>query len=490
MNRYKFINILIASILITGTISCEDYLDVNTDPNNPTEVSPDLILPVAQHYTATYIHGNRMTNHLGNLLMYNWSEAHGFSWYNEEFQYLVSTTFYSQIFDNAYLQPLKQYQILTQLGPEFDNYAAIGKIMKAYHFQILVDTYGDIPYFDALGRRANASPTYDDAQAIYDDLILQLTEAINLINGAVDNPASVDPGADDVIFGGNMLQWKRFANTIKMRILVRESDVASSTYLSEQMAVIEQEGSGFITDDVVVDPGYQQEEGKQNPFWNTFGASVDETVTLTNDATAATQYIIEFLQDKDDPRIDYIYEEPETGHSGVNQGVRPKTAEEHSPDVLSNIGPGLLIGPDQGSVIFTLAESYFNRAEAALKGFGPGDPEALYYNGIEASFDLLGAPDFEDYISQNEENVNYDASPDKLEAIITQKWIAVNGITALQSWFDYNRTGYPENLPISLEASTNDRPVRLFYPASEKASNAANVPTQKNAFTDKVFWAN
>src|SRR5690606_31909719 len=108
---------------------------------------------------------------------------------------------------------------------------------------------------------------------------------------------------------------------------------------------------------------------------------------------------------------------------------------------------------------------------AALKGVGSGSAEDLYYNGIEASFDYLGAPGYEDYISQNTENVRFDASSDKLEAIITQKWIGVNGITAEQSWFDYSRTGFPVNLPVSAEASTPDRPVRLFYPASELATN-------------------
>jgi hypothetical protein len=94
------------------------------------------------------------------------------------------------------------------------------------------------------------------------------------------------------------------------------------------------------------------------------------------------------------------------------------------------------------------------------------------------------------YYSRNANLVGWDASANKIQAIITQKWIALNGIDAIQSWFDYTRTGYPANLPVSATASTSDRPVRLAYPASEITSNSGNLPAQPNAFTQKIFWAN
>ena len=121
------------------------------------------------------------------------------------------------------------------------------------------------------------------------------------------------------------------------------------------------------------------------------------------------------------------------------------------------------------------------------------DGQALYETGIASSFEYLGlsSTDAEDYYNQLIDNVGWNSSSDKLQAIITQKWVAVNGITAEQSWFDYSRTGYPAGLPISLLASTPDRPVRLFYVSGELSSNGANVPKpQPNAFTAKVFWAN
>ena len=85
--------------------SCEDFLDVNTDPNNPTEVTPDLILPVAQKYTASLIQEDRRINCLGNMMMYNWSQSDGYNWYTEEFKYQVTSSFYQAIFNDSY--PLK-----------------------------------------------------------------------------------------------------------------------------------------------------------------------------------------------------------------------------------------------------------------------------------------------------------------------------------------------------------------------------------------------
>lgn len=480
------ISLLIVILLLT---SCNDFLDVNTDPNNPTEVSPSLVLPVGQNYTAQLIQNDRRVNSLGNMMMYNWSQSDGFSWYSDEFKYLVTSSFYRNIFNNSYTQPLKQYQVLEQLTSEYDYYKAIAKIMKAYHYQILVDLYGDIPYTEALLRKENATPVYDDAKTVYEDLIVQLTAAIELIDKAENQVA---PGADDITFGGDMDMWKQFANTIKLRILVRQSSMAGrEAYIKEQINAIIAEGSGFITEDVGVNPGFLQEEDKQNPIWQAYGSEVSGSPTMNNQATCATDYVITYLTNTNDPRIDFIYEEPETGHLGVPQGLLDydtPVVDAYEPKKVSNIGPGILKSYDQSAIIFSLAESYFNQSEAALKGLMPGSAKDFYQQGIEASFAYLGATGAPAYYNQVKDLVSYDASTNKLQAIITQKWIALNGITAEQSWFDYSRTGYPAGLPISLLASTTNRPVRLFYTSDEISSNGANVPSQPNAFTEKIFW--
>lgn len=483
-NIFKYINLLIVIVLLA---SCDSFLDVNEDPNNPTVVTANLILPVAQKYTANLIDGTdaggRRANTFGNLMMYNWSQSDGFAWYPDEFKYLITSSTYQGIFNDSYTQALKQYQLLTQLEGRYENYKAIGMIMKAYHFQLLVDFYGDVPYTEALLRKANATPKYDDAQGIYTDLQVQLTEAINLIKNA-DN--QIVPGSDDVMFQGDMEEWVRFANTVKLRIAVRESNATD-------IAAIYAEGSGFITADVLVNPGYLVDAGKQNPFWNLYGQDEAGTDTQTNKATCATDYILTYLAANNDPRINFLYEKPASGHLGVKQGLLDydtPVADAFVPEKVSNLGPGLLKSATQGACIFTLAESFFNQAEAALNQPALGSAKTLYESGITASFAYLGAPGATAYYNQAANNVSYATSTNKLEAIITQKWLAVNGITAEQSWFDYSRTGFPANLPISLTATTSDRPVRLFYTAGELSANGANVPAQPNAFTAKIFWAN
>jgi len=488
-NIRKYLSVLMVALLLT---SCEDFLDVNVDPNNPTVVTPNLVLPSAQKYTANLIHGTdagaRRINTLGNMMMYNWSQSDGFAWYPDEFKYLVTSSFYQGIFNDSYSSALKQYHILDMMeDSRYDYYKAIGKIMKAYHFQLLVDLYGDVPYTEALLRKDNATPKYDAQVAIYADLLVQLNAAIELIKNA-ETPVAV--GDDDAMFGGDMEEWVRFANTVKLRILVREAGVRD---VSADIAAIVTEGSGFITSDVMVQPGYLVEEGKQNPFWNFYGKDAGGTVTMTNNATCATDYILSYLAGTADPRIDRLYERPATGHLGVPQGLLDydtPVPDAFMPALVSNIGPGLLKSATMGAVIFTLAESNFNQAEAVLNGDLTGDAQVLYESGIAASFSYLGAPDASTYYAQALPLIGWDASPNKLEAIITQKWIATNGLTAEQSWFDYTRTGYPTGLPKSLLGTSADRPVRLYYPAGELSANGANVPAQPNAFSVKVFWGN
>jgi hypothetical protein len=487
-NILKYAFLLLATVLMA---SCEDFLDVNDDPNNPVTVSPDLVLPTAQVYTANVLHQNRYFNNLGNMMMYNWSQSDGFAWYPDEFKYNVTSSFYQQLFNYSYSNTLKMYQILDQLESPYDNYKAIAKVMKAYHYQLLVDSYGDIPYSEALQRSQEATPIYDDAKSIYEDLILQLDTAIMLIKNA---QVAVVPGADDAIFKGNMTNWVRFANTVKLRVLVRQSSMAGREgYLKAEFDKIAAEGSGFITSDVGVNPGYVQEENKQSPLWNTFGKDVAGTVTMNNNATCATDYILNFLTEMNDPRIDRLYEKPSTGHLGVPQGLLDydtPVVDAFMPEKVSNIGPGILKGPNMPAIVYTLAESYLNQAEARQRGLitSGDDAKTLYQKGIQASFTTLGAGDATQYYSQVKNLAGWDASSNKIQAIITQKWIAVNGMSAEQSWFDYSRTGFPAGLPISMQATTPNRPVRLFYPAGEYSSNGANVPTQPNAFTEKIFW--
>lgn len=496
MKIYKLIISLI--IIATLAISCDStFLDVNENPNSTTKVSPELVLPVAQAYSAQSIsnHRNRGANTIGNFMVNNWSQSSGYSWYDEEYTYKVTSTFYNVIWEETYRNTLSQYDdLLTKSYGNIKNYKAIALIMKSMHFQTLVDFYGNIPYSEALLRGDNPTPKYDDAQTIYEDLIVKLNEAFVLIDEAAeDTLTELVPGDDDVMFHGDMDKWKQLANTIKLRILVRQSDIAGrGGYITDEFNKIVAEGSGFITADVSVNPGYLNEENKQNPFWDFYGMTTAGTAEFVNNhkATCATQYVIDKLESYSDDRIDFIYLPPALGpHKGVRQGT-VNYPDLYTEDYVSRIGSGLLKSFDQNAVVFALADSYFLQAEAQLKGLLTGDAEASFDMGVTASFDYLGATGAVAYLSSGNEFTDYSASTNKLETIMIQKWIGLNGIDASQNWFDWSRTGYPNDLPVSLLSPKPQRPVRLHYPASEFSSNASNVPAQPDVFTEKIFWAN
>ena len=483
MKKLALIYFLAAAVLF----GCDDWLDVNTDPNNPVEVTPDLVLPVAQLYSAKIMQEDRGVNHLGNMMMYNWSESGGYSWYNDEFLYLCNSTFYDQIFDRTFERALKQYADLLDLPAEYGAYTGIAKIMNAYHFQLLVDFYGDVPYSEALQRGLNPNPAYDDAAIVYDSLLGDIDEAIALFNAETSTEIPAD---DDAIFGGDLDAWKQFGNSIKLRILTRLVDVKDAAFINAQLATIASEGSGYITASAGVNPGYVAETGQQSPFWESFGQDVAGNNTQTNNATCASDFILTYLEDTGDRRLPQLFEEPASGHRGVPQGITSDPVADAF-GMVSNIGPGLLTGADQDAILMSLPEVYFNQAELALKGFG-GDAEALYTSGVNASYALLGIPDSAaSYLAQPSASYPTAGSDaQKLEAIITQKWLGVMGVTAEQSWFDWVRTGYPSGIPVSQEQPGLVRPVRLHYPASEIGTNGANLPTQPDPFTASLFWAN
>lgn len=498
MKNYKYILLLFSIAIMT---SCSDeWLDVNTNPNSPVEVDPFLKLPVALDFSAKTItsavndrDGNRMgrgSNALGNLMMNNWSQSDGYAWYPDEFEYQVTSGFYETVWDFPYKNTLPQFDSMDDGVENHAYYRAIAKIMKTLHFQMLTDAYGDIPYSEALQRGLNTTPKYDKSEDVYTDLIVQLDNAIELINTAGNDV--ITPSSDDVMFNGDMTKWKQLANSLKLRILVRQIDVPSkSAYLTTEFSKIENDGSGFLVEDATVNPGYSDENDKQNPFWGYMGYDTSGGELNNHKATCASEYVITKLNDYGDPRIDFIYALPTAGgaHKGVKQGTI-NYPDGYLSENLSLIGAGLLKSASQDAVIFSLSESFFLQAEAQLKGFLSGSVESSFDAGVQASFSYLGAGDASSYTSNGNENSDYSASSNKLETIIIQKWIAANGINAIQSWFDFTRTGYPNDMPLSSEATPSITiPVRLHYPKSETNFNGDNLPSQPNVFTDKPFWA-
>lgn len=490
MKKYKIH--LFSLVAALGLSSCDDYLDINQSPNNPTyeSVTPNLALSGA--ITQPYRSFSTMPNALGNLFMNSWggnvNSVTGI--YTVEFDLNIDNSFYSRIWENLFLTTLGLTNIQNYPADNYDNHKAIAKIMKTFYFQYLVDLYGNIPYSQA-HNPLNPTPVYDNAQTIYRDLVVQLEDAIEMIDNAPAGTNTV--GLEDPVFKGNMTNWKKLANTIKLRLLIRESGVAASqTYLNAEFA--ELAGADFLTTDATVNPGYSNANNdRQNPFYNTYGYQINETTERPSySSTVATDNAIKSLNGSKygvpDGRLARLFKQNGGSWAGVIQG---QTGIE-APDNLANLGPGLIKNSAQDGYIFTAAESYFLQAEAAQYGYLPGSAKTLFETGIQKSFDLLGATGGAAYIAaaNSVNKLGWDGSANKREAIMTQKWIALMGINGIESWIEYTRTGFPVT-DLALTATRPAKPVRLMYPNSEYTANGNNVPSQSqnDAFNNKIFWA-
>ena len=496
-NIFKYLTLVVALVFVTT--SCSDYLDVNAPQNNPTsdQVTPDLILPGA--LSRTYSTQAVTMNQLGNAYMNNWAaNVNAFTGgFNEEFQLILTSTFYNNIWDQTYIRSANFQAMIDSPFENFENHKAIGMIMKSFYMQYLVDVYGDCPYSEAFQGGNNTSPVYDDDMAIYRDLITVLNDAITLINSATVATNTV--GSEDIVFGGSMGEWVKFANTLKLRILMREAtkaetDGETATYLASQFNQLDQ---NFIGSSATTNPGYANDANKQNPFYSTYGfvAGNDDprAETASHRFIRASLYAQQFLDGTltgiYDDRIDLIYEPIDgLGVIGVNQGI--DSNDPAIPDEISGLGDGLLADDSQDGYLMTAAESFFLQAEAAERNYISGDAKTLFQSGISASFAHYGL-DASDYLTNSNglDKVGWDGSSNKIEAIMTQKWIALNGIHGLESWIEYTRTGYPD-IPLAENAQQANKPNRLLYPSSEYIGNSANVPNQvqADAFSTFIFW--
>lgn len=489
----KYINkTLLAIITSVFVVSCTgDFLDVNDNPNNPSVSTPELTLPPAQQEFAR-LNGTDMT-YLGQYIMYNWATPSDWSADQQLMQYSITTNFYNEIFTNSYASIFKNLTYIESFGGEGSNYEAyyaISSTIKGFQYQYLVDLYGNVPYTEANQRAENTTPVYDDEEFIYKEVIASLTSAANIAVNISEE--TLNPGTQDIIFAGDMQKWAQFANTIKLRMLIRMSNAGQDSYIQEQIGLIEDNGAGYITEDVTANPGYSNDTNKQNPFYGELGFSPNGAETNSHDNSVATDYTVEYLQNTNDPRLGAIYAPSEAAEEfkGAPQNISLPGEGFQATD-LSKIGSGLLKAPDQDQPIMLLSEALFLQSEAVIRGYISGDAQQLYEEAITASFNFLEVEEIpSDYYSQSIENVGWDSSPDKIEAIITQKWIALNGTSSIESWIEHTRTGFPEGLPISESATDTRRPIRLLYPTSEYSRNSDNVPSrsQEDAFTNDPFW--
>lgn len=507
-NIIKIFTVL--AVVSTVAVSCDDYLDVNDSPNSPlaSQIPPNQRLQAAQTQMHRAITGDARTtsadirsnsfNQLGSIWTNAWAGNSNSTTGAMADEYTVSlnASFYDAIWDYSYRNLTNLHSITQYDSDDYDNHKAIAMILKSFYMQYIVDLYGDAPYAEAFLGQDNITPAYDDDRDIYRALVDNLDAAVALIGSADSNDKLV--GSEDVMLAGNMNSWVSFANTIKLRLLIRQSGLASEqTYIESELD--ELSGAIFITSDVTINPGFDNTATeKQNPFYARYGYNISGGALTNRSYIVATSHAASILNGTVtgvvDPRRSRLFTLQGGQVVGITQGEDGTTA----PDNVSLLGPAIVptntvIGSAMDGYVMTLSEAKFLLSEAALKypsKFAGYDPQTLFNEGIDASFVRLGAGSSAAYIASIDAVSGYgwSASADKVQAIMTQKWIALMHIHGIESWIDYLRTGFPSSpLPLT---NTTGLPKRLMYPTSELGGNSANVPSQTvaSAFATGPFW--
>jgi hypothetical protein len=493
----KYITV-IAVIFAVGIAGCKkDYLSLESNPNQPSVTTPDLLLPSAQVGAASILATSYP--HYGVWGGF-WTTSGNYVPNPSINEYQITSGTGTAVWDNMYLN-LSNWNTLEGLAstPALANYKAIAMIMKAYDFEQLVDNFNDVPYSQAFDPK-NVTPAYDKGADVYHDLGKQLDAAIALITA---NPNATVPPTD-VMLGGNMTAWQQFANTIKLRLAIRVYLKTPGDPLVTDLSTTK--AIGYITADVTANPGYSQSNAgnglsQESPFYGTYGFDVTGNGTFGNVYYRANAYAVKFYQNTNDPRDSAFY--TKTSGGGIIQGnVFGDILNNQQNPNTSAIGPGLLVSATQPAVLFSLSEADFLQAEAIQSALIPvanttfASAQAAYEGGITASFVSLGLTSAQaaTYYGQSLNLVGWaaTATSNKEQAIITQKWAALNGLFNLEAYNEYRRTGFPA-LPSTVDPSAigHNLPTRILYPTSELSTNAANLGKEGtiNPLTSKIFWA-
>lgn len=499
--------IIIAFIAFVGSGCKESFLDINTNPNTLPTASPNYVFTNALNTSAA----NMVSpNETGSYWAGQWSQSNG---------YILSTTIFSYNFTNAdfnywdgYYDNLNDYQFVIDNADTYNQKFLKGpaKIMKALLFQQLVDMYGNVPYTDALKGSKVLAPKFDDQKAIYETLITLLTEGVADVKA---NPFASAFASSDIVFKGNTTKWAKFANSLKLRILIHQAKIAGrDSYITTEINKIVSEGSGFITGEDVGVGGsgfFLATAGKLNPVYDRWGYDANGAKRALNNYPRLTQYLVNSLKAGGDTlrlkRIGYANGGEASGTPGVSAakelaanyaGVPFGQSSGFLPSACSSLGPSLLVKGEYNRpyLIMTAAEVQLLLAEAKQRFSGvtlAGTAQSYFEEGITQSFRSLGASVSAAAAFKGSKVNNYDweASTDKLEAIATQKWIALANFSGLEAWTEYRRTNLPKT-PQTVQVVDSKRPLRFYYPNTESGSNSANVTAQGtiDALATRLFW--
>lgn len=445
---------LMALLMLAG-VSCSDFGDINNDPNNTTSVAPEVLLTNVLRNVAAVVDRPTAILYVQQLSETQYTDASRYSTVNFNF----NGWYTGPLADLDHIIELNSNDATAldaQASGSNANQIAVARILKAYFFHFMTDRWGPLPYTQALQGRDNLRPPYDTQETIYMDLLNELNEAVAQMDGG----AGVD---GDFILGGDMDMWAVFANTLRMKMALRLSEVDPAT-AQAQFADAVADGVISSNDQDIMYP-FLAETNNQNPWFGRF---------ITRTDYAISDVMTDYLKPLGDPRLE-VFADPAPNYGdvrGMPYGI--ENAGDIPNDEVSFPGFPAVRGQDAPLSIMTYSETLFAQAEGVVKGWINGDAQSLYEDAIRASWRQWGVYDedaFNTYIAQPE--VAWDAG-NAMELIHNQKWVALF-LNGFEAWSEWRRTGYPELDPAPVPLSSQPEiPIRHGYPTSERDLNSDN----------------
>lgn len=503
----------IALTLALGLSSCDkDFEEINVNPNSPETVSSALLLPTVIRSTTNEIAGNAWG--YGNVVMQytakiQFTNEDRYNWGPQGSPY------------GSFYNALRDINNIIEISGAANeqNYVGIAKVMRAHLFSYMTDAYGEIPYSEAIQAKGGVNyPKFDSQESIYEGILAELEEANNLLGSTAER---VD---GDILFNGNVVRWKKFANSLRLRILMRLSDRKDPSSAMQAIVSNPTQSPIFTGTNEEAALQYLQDVPNQHPLFTTRSGSFDEF--------RLSEKMEGVLKDLNDPRL-FAYAQPTTdskagvigpvtAYEGVPNGLGDEEALKYSPsgdpakggsNFLSRVGLlwACLACTSQANplgyqaILISYAEVQFILAEARERGFiTVGSAEEYYKKGIQASVDyyrarytLINQPSIasklvlEDAYFTQPEVAYTGTTQEKLAKIGTQKWLALF-FSGMEAWHDWKRTGFPDIKP-GPAAFISTVPVRFMYPGSVQALNEENYKAAlsrqgADAITTKVWW--
>jgi Starch-binding associating with outer membrane len=499
--KTKIISIFLLIAVSTSFVGCKKWLDVNENPNITKNVAVNLVLPSAQAAIGSVLGSQFQIN--GSFWAQHWTQSPLANQYKLYDQYQVSSDNYNRPWNSLYAGALMDLNyVYTKASAEKKSqYMAISRLLSAYTYHVLTDAFGDIPFSEALkASTGNVSPKYDSQEDVYTGILAMIKEADGLLD--VDDQAH--PGADDLIYGGNMQKWIEFSNTLKLKIYIRLSE-KEPTKAKDWITALA--GSDFLTSSAQI--SYTTTGGSQNPLYS-------EMVGLSNTTNIfASKTCVDVMNSYFDPRVSVFYTALGNGSVvGLTQGAW-RFSDSAAGKSIGGFGVGANPNNAESAtapvILISLSESEFLQAEAIARGWMTGDDKKHYEDAIRAGLgqfskgialeveeghvDYTGygstintLADYADSMIALEPAIAYPSTEaNKIEAIITQKWVSMCGNQGFEAWTEWRRTGYPVLKPnVASLIGIGNLPQRFIYPTDEVNLNA-NFPGQKK-ITDKVWW--